>query len=1022
MSLKLAFNEDIFKSHEAAFIEHYDWLRKWALQLTHQDRERAEDLVQEVFAQFAMAHTDLSLVQNIPGYLYTTLRNIHVSQVRLASRSHHGVQSIVDFSGAEAALEATDPYTIFHTQDQLRRVCRYACLRKQSSRAGSVLILRYFHGYHLSEIAAVLRGTFQAVRQQLTFARNEARLFLENPQALKILQHPPPGKTSTSNGVCSADKLLLELRQAIFASCQGDCIRNEVFSRLYAQGFISTADNSTLAHIVSCPRCLDQVNARLGLPLLAERHPADTLGPNNDWRDGTRGPRDSGGSGSAAPSRRRGKTEAEKISGAFLVQCRRRATELFEHYPRELCVAVNGHVLGSQSVSSPVSRLRLDVTIAEELNFVEVLSEDRTRLLVMPIEPPPHGEPVQYRRLHLSENRSLEVSFHYGHPWPMVEVTYDEPDFMAESQPVGSSGGTPPVVVRPFAFSETRFLQSEPSCKPRAGFLSSVNLLRSCWLRPGFITAVVSLVMIGILLGILVTFRLKDTLPMTSGNLLERASAQESAPLPQSVARHRVIELEQRRRSDGAVIKNRIDLWLDEARGLTVRRVYDQNGQVTAGVWAEERSANGKPLRRVYHRGSGQRLETGAEDPAKAIRASELWQLDPSAILFSALVGRPEVARVTATADAYLVAYDAEQSRSDGLLQAILTLRKSDLHPLAQTLVISDGRETYEYRFVEVVCEQPRLDLVSPSVFEPDAEFVSKTNSAARTTVKRTIPTPSNSSSVALGELEVNVAYALDRFRTRFGDQLSLIKTPAGVLEIRGVVDTEETRQEIAGEVARVANDWSAVRIQIDTTNELLDRKTKQAGRVIVRDFAGSGQSIPLYSELSRYFAAHEGSGETGEYRDQLVREFAARLISTSQRAVAHSLELKQLGSRFSAAQLDQFTPSTRAKFIRLVRNHAEALQRELSTLDGGLQRILSASENQNPPAERVEIANAAALLVEIDRLHRLVLAVDQAVRASFATSSAAVISDGVKGARFRNGLATSLQLAEEIRRALADK
>jgi RNA polymerase sigma factor (sigma-70 family) len=1019
MSSKLAFNEEIFKSHEAAFIEHYDWLRRWALQLTNHDRERAEDLVQEVFAQFAIAHTDLSAVQNIPAYLYTTLRNIHVSQVRLAGRSHNQSQSIVDYSGVEAALEATDPYTNFHTQDQLRRVCQYACLRKQSSRSGSVLILRYFHGYHLSEVAEVLRATFQAVRQQLTFARNEARVFLENPQALKLIQQSQIGFTTGTNSVCSADRLLLELRNAIFDSRQGDCISSETLKRLYTQGLITAADNPTVAHIVSCPVCLDQVNARLGLPLLAERHPADTLGPNNDWRDGTRGPRDSGGSGCAVPSRRRGKTEEEKPGGPLLLQCRRRATELFEHYPRELCVSVNGHVLGSQSVSSPVSRLRLDVTIAEELNFVEVLSEERARLLVMTIEPPPHGEPVQYRRLRLSENRNLEVTFHYGHPWPMVEVMYDEPSFLAESQPLMPVPGTPAAVVRSLGFSDTPFLKTEACQKPRLVGLWSD--LRSLWLRPGLITAVVSLVLIGILL----TYWLERKPSITAANVLERANAQESLSVPANSVVHRVIELEQRRRSDGAVIgKSRIDVWRDAGRGLSVRRVYDPKGQLTTGVWLEEKPANGKPVRRVYRRGSGHKIDTGVQDPAKAIRDAELWQLDPSAIVFSALVNGSQAVRVSETADAYVVAYDAEQTRSDGLLQAILTLRKADLHPIAQSLVINDGRETYEYKFVEVVFERPRLDLVSPGVFEPDAEFVSTTEAPRATSAKH--PLSSFSAPAPAAELEVDVAYALDRFRTRFGDQLNLIRTPMGVLEVRGVVDDDETRKEIVGELSRIAPERSALRIQLDTTAEVLARKTQASGRVIgrviVRDFAGADQSIPLHAELSRYFAAHEGAGQTAQYRDQLVREFAARVIGRSQRAVAHSLELKQLGSRFSAAQLDQFTPSARTKWVRLVRNHAEALQRELSTLDGELRRILFANESGKPAAERAEISTSAAMLNEIDRLHPLVVAIDQAVRSSFAASSGAVTPEGVNKARFRGELATALRLAEEIRQAVTEK
>ena len=125
MSSKLAFNQEIFRSQEAAFIEHYDWLMRWAVHLT-QDPARAEDLVQEVFSAFAIAHTDLSAVQDLRGYLYTTLRNIHVSEMRLAGRSHNHARSIVEYSIAEVALAATDPYTIFHVQDQLRQICQYA--------------------------------------------------------------------------------------------------------------------------------------------------------------------------------------------------------------------------------------------------------------------------------------------------------------------------------------------------------------------------------------------------------------------------------------------------------------------------------------------------------------------------------------------------------------------------------------------------------------------------------------------------------------------------------------------------------------------------------------------------------------------------------------------------------------------------------------------------------------------------------------------------------------------------------
>jgi hypothetical protein len=829
-------------------------------------------------------------------------------------------------------------------------------------------------------------------------------LFLKDPQALKYIQHSPVANSISKSSVCSTDRLLVELRAAIFDSCEGECLSPESIRSLYVENLIHAADNSILSHIVSCPVCLDEVNARLGLPRLADRHPADTLGPNNDWRDGTRGPRNPSGRGSAVPSRRRGRSGDAKISGPFLMQCRRRATELFEHYPRELCVSVNGHVLGSQSVSSQISRLRVDVSIAEDLDFVEVLSDERVRLLVMPIQPPPDGEPVQRQLVRLSEGRCLEVIFHYGHPWPMVEVVYEEPDFVPEAEP---------------SVFEERYEQ-EVVVRDESPFARALNWFRSFWLRPGFAAAVVSIILIGILL----TFRLDDAPTVTAANLLERASAAESVPLAPNVALHRVVELEQRRRSDGAVInKNRIETWRDQARDLSVRRVYDDKGQLTASVWTGGKSAgasNGTPLRRVYRRGSGQRIETGAQDPEKAIRAAELWQFDPSAIVYLALVNGPRTPRVEETADAYVISYDASERRSDGLLRAVLTLRKSDLHAVEQELTINDGRETYDYRFVETVFDRPPLRLVSPEVFEPDSELVSKAHATSRLDKRESLSTATGPTAAATAELEVNVAYALDQFRTRFGDQLSLTKTPAGLLEVRGLVDDEETRRQVLRALSVVVDDRAAIRIHIDTAAELLARKRPPSGRVVIREFTGTDQSIPLHAELSRYFSTHEGAGQSDEYREQLVRDFAAKVISSSRRAVGHSLELKQLGSRFSAAQLDQVSPSARAKWTSLVRNHAEALRRELSTLDGELQRTVFVNDDRAAQAGAAGISNNSSLLTAIDRLHKLVLAVDQAVRSSFAASSEVSESDGVKSVRFRSELSASMRLAGEIRQVVA--
>jgi len=68
----------------------------------------------------------------------------------------------------------------------LRDGSHYACTRKETSKAGSVLILRFFHGYYPSEITKVIRGTRHAVDLRLRNACAEAKATLANPEGWSL--------------------------------------------------------------------------------------------------------------------------------------------------------------------------------------------------------------------------------------------------------------------------------------------------------------------------------------------------------------------------------------------------------------------------------------------------------------------------------------------------------------------------------------------------------------------------------------------------------------------------------------------------------------------------------------------------------------------------------------------------------------------------------------------------------------------------------------------------------------------
>ena len=126
-------------TREELFTERYEILFAWALQLTNQQRDTAEDLVQDAFVQFMLARTQLEEIENINGYLRRLLRNMYLSRVtRGSQRLHDTALSIADYDSGQLGWTAIEPSRRMQASEDLHQICAYACFRKESSKAGSV--------------------------------------------------------------------------------------------------------------------------------------------------------------------------------------------------------------------------------------------------------------------------------------------------------------------------------------------------------------------------------------------------------------------------------------------------------------------------------------------------------------------------------------------------------------------------------------------------------------------------------------------------------------------------------------------------------------------------------------------------------------------------------------------------------------------------------------------------------------------------------------------------------------------
>jgi RNA polymerase sigma factor (sigma-70 family) len=228
------------RTHEAIFLDHYSWLLDRALRLTNGSKEAAEDLVQDLYVRFvqSQANLDLGDEDRLRGYLFTALNNLANSNYHQSRRDPLTDLHTVDYDSMEFALAAIDRSHLLHVRSDLASICEYACIRRKTSRAGSVLILRYFLEYYPPEIVALLKTSRAAVHKLVETARLEARAFLERPGALHFLSSEPTAIIPFSKQYLPDDPAVLfsELRRRILAEPLGACLEPTELDERYANG------------------------------------------------------------------------------------------------------------------------------------------------------------------------------------------------------------------------------------------------------------------------------------------------------------------------------------------------------------------------------------------------------------------------------------------------------------------------------------------------------------------------------------------------------------------------------------------------------------------------------------------------------------------------------------------------------------------------------------------------------------------------------------------------------------------
>ncbi len=997
---------EVPSSHEDLFAQSYDELRKWALQLTEHDAELASDLLHDAYVQFTLARPRLESIENLNGYLYVLMRNLHFSQMRRLTRVPTRSMSVVEFDTVDVGFWASDPRDRMRMRDELGAVCRFACIRKESSKGGSLLILRFFHGYYPEEIARILCSTRAGVYERLRRARAEARLYLEEPERLAFIDKTDITTAKLEISDSSGDDLRGALRRQIFSSCRGEHAPQQEIAKFYKSGKADGLERRRLAHIVSCPSCLENVNSLLGLPPLSSRYPLDTIGndPGSDDRSGGSG----GGGGTTG-----GDSSGSGGSNVFDTFVSRRDAHYY-HEPQELCISVNGQLQGFQKVVSGKGELTL-ILENDNVGFVEVFSDQGLRLLMLNVEPPPAGDGNQSARVNLSSGRTVDANLNFSGSFPALRVTYNDPELAAlatvpeltETPDAAAPETTErPVISLPFESDRSR--------------LKSIFSGWRNWFRPLRLTTAVAALLVTALL----IYQFGPAGKVSASELLTKSAANESAQLASKErVLHRTIDLEEYRGGEIASRK-RIDVWQSSERGITARRLYDEQGRLAAGDW---RSSNG--IQTVYTRGAAPRLQPPPEK--RVIGFDDAWQLSLTAGEFAALVKNTSQAEVETREHDYLISYTPPGAVSgDGVTKAAIVLAKEDLRAVEQTFAITTGGETREFRMAESAYEWRPSSAVAPAVFEPNVELTGSSTALPTRAVPAevgstpevptganlSVPANTNAASspaadIATPALEVEVVEALNNAGAFTGEQIDVSRSGDGKLQVTGLVETPARKQALVNALASFKNN-PAVRVRIETVEEAEARVKQQMKRRAPRtQTPGAVEQVEVTEGMSAVYA---------ELRKKLsedeARRFADRVLSGSRQVRLHALAMKQLSGRFSEADLKTLTPDERARWLALIHGHAEALVREAEALRRDLQQFFPEAAAGSSGGGAIN--GDAELEARARELYEASLVIDRGLSRSFALTAGASSGAPVKSQDFWRSFAEAVGKARSLANA----
>jgi hypothetical protein len=288
---------------------------------------------------------------------------------------------------------------------------------------------------------------------------------------------------------------------------------------------------------------------------------------------------------------------------------------------------------------------------------------------------------------------------------------------------------------------------------------------------------------------------------------------------------------------------------------------------------------------------SGRLIKTAKEEGRLPLLTKETaWQFEPAPDTYRALAGNLESSRVSYKSQTIELAAPALR----------LTLNRSDYSPIAE--VLDTGELEFEFQAI-----------ASESVPERQSPLAAADAPVTRLRHIREIPAEAPQfaapTEADLDQTELAARLALHELKADLGEDLR-IRRDANVVEVAGIVDSEERKDALANSLGNVRN----LRVSLLSPEDVTSRNDI-AAMLSTPPTAGNEQPPVLAEWLQEQFP------------DLAARHaFVLQLLETSRNCLRRVYALRRLSERYAAA------PPPEVK--QIARNHIQELSVQWAALE----------------------------------------------------------------------------------------